>query len=39
MAHLAIIHARGWATNSFTGRLRLAVQLEQAPNEISQLQE
>jgi hypothetical protein len=39
MAHLAIIHARGWATHTFTGRLRLAVQLEQARSEISQLQE
>jgi hypothetical protein len=39
LAHLAITHARGWATNTFTGRSRLVVQLEQALNEISQLQE
>ena len=39
LAHLAIIHARGWAANSINARVRLAARLEQAQAEITLLRE
>jgi hypothetical protein len=38
LAHLAIIHSRGWAANSVNARVRLQGKLERSRNEISQLQ-
>lgn len=39
LAHLAIIHARGWAANSINARVRLAARVEQAQAEIAMLRE
>jgi len=39
LAHLAIVHARGWAANSLNTRVRLAACLERARAEIAMLRE
>ena len=39
LAHLVIIYARGWATNSRNARIRLAAELKEVEDEISRLRE